>query len=90
MKRWFTEAGVLAMLFVGAMALSVIGLVVATDTATPAAKPAPAWCDYPDDDGAAALEQATQASVANIAKYSPGQPVDAFTLQLGLMSECAR
>ncbi|MCG3757359.1 hypothetical protein [Amycolatopsis sp. Poz14] len=49
----------------------------------------PAWCSYPDSAGAAALMDEVDKHVETIARYSPGQPVDRFTLQLDLMTQCA-
>ncbi|MET7989865.1 hypothetical protein ABZU76_03040 [Amycolatopsis sp. NPDC005232] len=49
----------------------------------------PAWCSYPAPGGVAALEAAVEEHTAAIARYSPGQPVDRFTLQLDLMTQCA-
>lgn len=49
----------------------------------------PAWCDYPEPQSVAALMAAVDRHAATIARYSPEQPVDRFTLQLDLMTQCA-
>lgn len=57
-------------------------------TSCDSAVAAPAWCSYPDD--TVALANAVDARVADIARYSPGQSVDRFTLQLDLMTRCSQ
>lgn len=51
--------------------------------------PLPEWCAYPEPEGVAALQAAVDERVKEIGYYSPGQPVDRFTLQLDLMTRCA-
>lgn len=67
--------------------LASVAVIVQQDS-SPAATPA--WCSYPNPGGVAALQAAVDERVADIGRYSPGQPVDRFTLQLDLMTRCAR
>lgn len=79
------KIGLIILAIVAAVAGSVINVVDRV-----ADLQAPAWCSYPDPAGVAALQAAVAERVAEIGRYSPGQPVDRFTLQLDLMTRCAR
>jgi hypothetical protein len=75
------------LIFLGLLALVVIPL------AAPALgqqQTSPNWCTYPDPGGVSALHAAIDQHAAEIARNSPGQPIDRFTLQLDLMTSCAR
>jgi len=47
------------------------------------------WCDYPQQDGQAALAKAVDEHLAEIHRWSPDQHPDRLTVQLDLMTQCA-
>ncbi|WP_410669147.1 hypothetical protein [Amycolatopsis sp. cmx-4-68] len=73
-----------------AVALIVAGLLAIALAVLPPTHAAQAsWCNYPDPAAVHVLHQATAAEAANIHRYSPGAELDLFTIQLGLMAQCA-